>query len=177
MAPSKTGQEEADMELRNLEIDDLPLYEAIHCDPRMMEHLGGPLPREGLAEKLRRDVASVEAGDTWVLKIVPDEVGTAAGTVAVWDHEVKGEMVTEIGWMVLPAFQGQGLGSEAVRAVLRRAQSEGRWTVIHAYPPVANAASNAMCRKMGFSNIGETDFTFRDRILRCNHWQIDLRSA
>jgi hypothetical protein len=90
MAPSKTGQEEADMELRNLEIDDLPLYEAIHCDPRMMEHLGGPLPREGLAEKLRRDVASVEAGDTWVLKIVPDEVGTAAGTVAVWGPRGEG---------------------------------------------------------------------------------------
>ena len=38
------------MELRNLELGDLPLYEAIHCDPAMMEHLGGPLPREGLAE-------------------------------------------------------------------------------------------------------------------------------
>jgi len=165
------------MKLRNLEIDDLPLYEAIHCDPRMMEHLGGPLPRAGLADKLRRDVASVKAGETWILKIVPDEAGTPAGTVVVWNHEVNGETITEIGWMVLPDFQGRGLGSEAVRAVLRRARSEGRWNVVHAYPPVANPASNAMCRKMGFSMMGEVDFEFRDRVLRCNHWQLDVRSA
>jgi RimJ/RimL family protein N-acetyltransferase len=164
------------VELRAIDLDDLPLYEAIHCDPRMMSDLGGALPREGLAEKLQRDVASTEAGETWVLKIIPDEdPGTAAGTVAVWDHEVNGETITEIGWMVLPDFQGRGLGSEAVRSVLRRARSEGRWKVVHAFPPVTNARSNAMCRKMGFTEIGECDFQFRDRLLRCNHWKLDLK--
>ncbi|MBA3690729.1 MAG: GNAT family N-acetyltransferase [Actinobacteria bacterium] len=164
------------VELRNIEIGDLPLYEALHCDPRMMEHLGGPLPREGLPEKLRRDVASTEAGESWVLKIVPVEAaGIAAGAVCVWDKELDGETIAEIGWMVLPEFQGRGLGSDAVRAVLRRARSEGRWDVIHAFPPIANAASNAMCRALGFSPIEEIDFRFRDRKLRCRHWQIDLR--
>lgn len=33
------------MELRNISIDDLSLYESIHCDPNMMSELGGPLPR------------------------------------------------------------------------------------------------------------------------------------
>jgi RimJ/RimL family protein N-acetyltransferase len=166
------------MDLRNIELDDLALYESIHCDPRMMEHLGGPLPSEGLAEKLERDVASAAAGETWILKIIPDPgSGTAAGTVVVWDHEVAGETFTEIGWMVLPEFQGRGLGSEAVRTVLDRARSEGRWQVINAFPPTSNPASNAMCRKMGFSMIEEVDFEFRGRILRCNHWQLDLRPA
>jgi GNAT superfamily N-acetyltransferase len=36
--------------------------------------------------------------------------------------------------MVLPAFQGRGLGSDAVRAVLSKARSEGRWDVVHAFP-------------------------------------------
>lgn len=164
------------MELRPIDLTDLPLYEAIHCDPLMMEHLGGPLPREGLAEKLQRDVASIEAGEIWVLKIMPDEdPDTPAGTVAVWDHDANGERVTEIGWMVLPEFQGRGLGSEAVRAALRKLRTNSRWQVIHAFPPVTNSRSNAMCRKMGFSMIEELDFTFRDRVLRCNHWQLDLR--
>lgn len=163
--------------LRNIELGDLPLYEAIHCDPRMMAHLGGPLPREGLPEKLHRDVASTEADESWVLKIVPDEeAGTAAGTVCLWDTELDGETITEIGWMVLPGFQGRGLGGEAVRAALCRARADQRWAVIHAFPPVANVASNAMCRTLGFSRIEEIDFRFRDRILRCHHWQIDLRS-
>ncbi len=166
------------MELRNIELDDVALYEAIHCDPRMMEHLGGPLPREGLSEKLRRDVSSTEAGESWVLKIVlAEDAGGPVGTVCVWDKELDGETITEIGWMVLPAFQGRGLGGEAVRDVLRRARSERRWGVIHAFPPVTNAPSNAMCRTLGFSRIEEVDFRFRDRILRCDHWQLDLRSA
>jgi RimJ/RimL family protein N-acetyltransferase len=166
------------MELRNISIDDLALYESIHCDPEMMEHLGGPLPREGLAEKLQEDVAATEAGECWVFKIVPDEeAGTAAGTVTMWEHSWNGRSINEIGWMVLPGFQGRGLGSEAVRAVLRKARAEARWDVVHAFPPVTNAPSNAMCRRMGFSMVEECDFEFRGRILRCNHWQLDLRSA
>jgi RimJ/RimL family protein N-acetyltransferase len=163
------------VELRNIGLEDLWLYEAIHCDSRMMEHLGGPLPREGLAEKLRRDVASTEVDEAWVLKIIPDEdAGAAAGTVSVWDKELDGETVTEIGWMVLPEFQGRGMGSEAVRATLSRIRSGRRWRVIHAFPPVANLASNAMCRTLGFSKTDERDFGFRDRTLRCNHWVLDV---
>jgi RimJ/RimL family protein N-acetyltransferase len=167
------------MKLRNLSSDDLWLYEAIHCDPAMMEHIGGPLPREGLAEKLVRDVASVEADTSWIVVIVPEEdPSTAVGTVAVWEHVFDdGTSVNEIGWMVLPAFQGRGLGSEAVRTVLERARAEGRWSPLHAFPPVSNARSNAMCRKMGFTLIRASDFQFRDRTLRCNDWSLDLAAS
>jgi hypothetical protein len=41
------------LELRDITMEDLPLYERLHTDPRMMAELGGPLPREGLAAKLR----------------------------------------------------------------------------------------------------------------------------
>jgi RimJ/RimL family protein N-acetyltransferase len=164
--------------LRNLELGDLPLYVAIHCDPRMMEHLGGPLPREGLEEKLARDVATTEAGETWVLVIVPDDdPDAAAGSVTIWTHGEHGEPINEIGWMVLPDYQGRGLGSEAVRMALDRARDEGRWDVVHAFPPVSNERSNAMCRKFGFSLIETKDYRFRDRTLRCNHWRLDLGDA
>ena len=165
------------MELRNIETRDLWLYEAIHCDPRMMEHLGGPLPKEGLAEKLERDAAATAADEVWVLVIVPDEeTGQAAGTVTIWEHEVGDERLDEIGWMVLPDFQGQGVGSTAVRMALDRARAEERWDVVHAFPPVSNPASNAMCRKLGFSLVGERTNRFRDRELRVNHWMLDLNT-
>lgn len=165
------------MELRNIEVGDLWLYEAIHRDPRMMEHLGGPLPSEGLAEKLERDAAATASDEVWVLVIVPDEeTGEAAGTVTIWEHDVGGELLNEIGWMVLPDFQRRGIGSAAVRMALDRARSEGRWDVVHAFPPVTNPASNAMCRKLGFTMLGERDTRFRDRELRVNHWMLDLRA-
>ena len=38
-----------------------------------------------------------------------------------------GTELSEIGWMVLPEFQGQGVGKRAVRAVLELARDEDRW--------------------------------------------------
>lgn len=168
------------MELRNLGADDLWIYEAQNA-PEMMEHLGGPRSMEGMADKLRRDVAATEADEYWVLVIVPDDdPSAAAGTVSVWSHEDHEEPINEIGWMVLPQYQGRGIGSSAVGAVLNRARVTGRWDVLHAFPSVTNAASNAICQKLGFEKIGEQDFPLPwapDKILRCNHWRLDLRPA
>ena len=166
------------MELVTIDLDDLPLYERIYCDPRMMEHLGGPLAKEGLPDKLRRDVAAAEAGEVWILKIVPDEAdGAAAGSVSVWDHSDHGEPITEIGWSVFPEFQGRGLATRAVREVLNRIRAAARWQVVHAFPPVTNAASNAMCHRLGFTNVGQDEYVFRGRSLRCNIWRVDLRTT
>jgi RimJ/RimL family protein N-acetyltransferase len=163
------------MGLRNITDDDLPLYEAIHCDPVMMEHLGGPLPRDGLAETTARDAESTDADRYWVLVIVSDdEPGVAMGTVSIWDHVWNDERINEIGWMVLPSFQGRGIGGGAVHEALDRARSTGRWDILHAFPPVANPRSNAMCRSLGFEMLEEGDFEFRGRVLRCNHWRLDL---
>ena len=165
------------MELRDISMDDLPLYESMMSDPAMMAELGGPLPRQGLAEKLRGIVEGVRDGRDWYFTIIPEEVPRrAVGTVCIWEHSSHGESINEIGWMVLPAFQGRGLASEAVRSVLERARAEHRWDVIHAFPAVSNAASNAICKKMGFEKIGEADFQYAGRPLRCNHWRVDLRA-
>ena len=164
--------------LRDITVDDLSLYEAIHCDPTMMADLGGPLPKEGLAEKLQKDAATTAAGETWVLVIVPaEDPGAAAGTVTIWSHEEHGEKINEIGWMVLPKFQGRGIGKAAVGVALDRARAEGRWDVVHAFPPVTNERSNGMCKSFGFELVDTRDFKFRDRSLRCNHWRLDLRAA
>jgi RimJ/RimL family protein N-acetyltransferase len=166
------------MELRDITMDDLPLYRGTLTDPVMMAELGGPLSPDGLADKLRSIVDDVEAGRIWFFTIIPDSAdGTAAGTVCVWDHDWNGQTINEIGWMVVPEAQGRGLATEAVRAVLDRARSENRWDVIYAFPAETNGPSNAICRKTGFSKIGESDFEYAGRLLRCNHWRIDLRSA
>ncbi|MGH2676425.1 MAG: GNAT family N-acetyltransferase [Actinomycetota bacterium] len=147
------------MELRDISMEDLPLYERVLTDPDMMSELGGPLPKQGLSEKLRGIVESIDAGTVWFSVIVPDGVvGDGAGTVCIWDHDWNGERISEIGWMVLPAFQGRGLATAAVRSILRKARSESRWDMIHAFPAVTNAPSNAICRKTGFSKIEECDF-------------------
>ena len=163
------------MKLLKITLADLALYESIHCDPKMMAHLGGPWPRERMPQKLQRDVEAVESGRSWVFKIIPEgDSESAAGSVCLWENSWNGELISEIGWMVLPAFQGRGLASEAVRAVLDQARAEKRCDVIHAFPPTSNASSNAISRKMGFSLVEECDLEYAGHVLRCNHWRLDL---
>jgi RimJ/RimL family protein N-acetyltransferase len=164
------------MELRDATADDLPLYRRMMTDPQMMAELGGPLPAEGLSEKWDGIVASVRDGSVWYQAIVPGPGEEAAGTLCVWEHQWRGEPMNEMGWMVLPEHQGRGLASGAVRAMLERARAEDRWGVIHAFPGVTNAASNAICRGAGFEHVETVDFEYAGRLLRCNLWRVDVRT-
>jgi len=159
------------MRLRPITMEDLGLYHGLLTDPEVMSELGGPLPEEGLEAKLRGIVAAVEEDRLWF--VVVEHGRRAAGWVCIWDHEGD-DPVTEIGWMIAPAFQGRGLASGAVRELLDRARADGRWPAIHAYPAVTNAASNAICRKVGFDLLAEGDFVYQGRALRCNDWRIAL---
>jgi RimJ/RimL family protein N-acetyltransferase len=162
--------------LRDVEPGDVDAYVRMRCDPAMMAELGGPFPRQGIEAKVETDVRKTRADDCWVSMIVPDPAApeVVAGSVALWPHE-DGEHVglSEIGWMVLPEFQGHGYAKRAVWAMLERARDDRRWGVIHAFPGVTNAASNALSRSVGFTLVGECNVTFAGRELRTNHWRID----
>ena len=68
--------------------------------------------------------------------------------------------------MVLPEFQGRGLGKRAVRMLLEMARDDGRWGLVHAFPATTNAPSNGICRSLGFRFAGERGVTFAGRVLR-----------
>ncbi len=150
----------------------------MRCDPVMMAELGGPRPREGIEEKVRSDVQDVASGTAWIKMIVPSEdtPDVVAGTVSLWSHETDGEWLSEIGWMVLPEFQGRGLGKLAVRMLLEMAREEDRWGLVHAFPAVTNAPSNGICRSLGFRFVEEREVVFAGVVLRANHWVIDPRT-
>jgi RimJ/RimL family protein N-acetyltransferase len=162
------------MLLRDVELGDVDAYIRMRCDPAMMAELGGPLPREGIEAKVESDVRKTQADVHWVSMIVPDAADpeTVAGSVVLWTHD-DGDRMSEIGWMVLPEFQGQGLAKRSVRALLERARDDGRWGLVHAFPGVTNAASNALCRSIGFTLVGEQEVDFANRRIRSNHWRID----
>jgi RimJ/RimL family protein N-acetyltransferase len=160
------------LSLRNVEPDDVETYVRMRCDPVMMTGLGGPLPREGIEEKVAHDAAEAAAGKSLIKMVVLD--GVAAGHVTMWRHgEDHKDPVSEIGWMVLPEFQGQGVGKRAVRMLLDLAAEQNRWGLVHAYPAIANAPSNGICRSLGFTLAGERDVIFAGRVFRCHDWTIE----
>jgi RimJ/RimL family protein N-acetyltransferase len=84
-------------------------------------------------------------------------------------------MVYETGWNVLPEFQGRGIGGTAAREVIDKARAENAHRQLHAYPSVDNPASNAVCRKVGFSFVGEYELEYpKGSFMRCNDWRYDL---
>ncbi|WP_207934523.1 GNAT family N-acetyltransferase [Actinomadura sp. KC06] len=169
---------ETEVRLRDVEPGDVGAYVRMRCDPVMMAELGGPLPREGIEEKVRRDVEDAASGTALIKMIVPGGAapGAVAGTVTLWHHHVDGAVFSEIGWMVMPEFQGRGVGKRAVRMLLERARHEDRWGLVHAFPATTNAPSNGICRSLGFTFLDEQDVVFAGRIVRANHWIIDPRT-
>ena len=151
--------------------DDLPLLEKLMGDPAMTEHLGGPESPEKILERQRR----YEPPGSGMFKIVDGETGEAVGSVGYWERTWRDGQVYELGWSVLPAFQGRGLARLATAQVIALARAEGRLRFVHAFPSVDNAPSNVICRRLGFTLIEECDFEYPPgRPLRCNDWRLDL---
>jgi RimJ/RimL family protein N-acetyltransferase len=153
--------------------EDIGLIEELERDPDIMRHLGGPVEPDRIPELHRQRLQTVADGD-WYFKIVPEPDGPPAGTIGIWSASWRGDSIHETGWMVLPAFQGQGIATRALGLILARARSEARFPRIYAFPSITNGASNTLCRRFGFRLIEETDFDYRGTRLRVNVWELEV---
>jgi RimJ/RimL family protein N-acetyltransferase len=105
--------------------------------------------------------------------VMPD--GRRAGVIGYWERPWRDGLTYETGWSVLPFFQGQGIATAAARAVAVLAGAQRRHGQLHAFPAVDHPASNAICRKAGFTLVGETDIEYPPgSIMRCHEWRLDL---
>ena len=161
--------------LRRWSEDDLPLLEKLLGDPEMMEHLGGPESAEQILRRHIRYTRFPVDGTDHMFKIVwaPDAEGV--GNVGYWRKTWREQSVYEIGWLVLPSYQGRGIATSAAAAAIEHARREPKYRFMHAFPSVENAASNAICRKLGFTLIEECQFEYpAGRSMRVNDWRLTL---
>ena len=153
---------------------DLALLTRLMGDPGMTEHLGGPESPEKLRERQGR-YETLEGGDR-IFKIVEVASGAGVGSVGFWTKEWRGQQVYEIGWMVVPECQGRGIALAASAQAIELARREDGHDLMHAFPNVENAPSNAICRKLGFELLGPCEFEFpKGHLMTCNDWRLDLR--
>jgi RimJ/RimL family protein N-acetyltransferase len=139
-------------------------------DPAMMTHLGGPESPAKIADRQRRYEA-----DPAQLKIVLSDGLAPAGWVGSWPREWRGGEVLELGWSVLPEMQGRGIARAATAAMIERIRAGRPDARLHAFPGVDNAASNALCRSLGFTLLGAFDLEYPPgHALRCNDWALHL---
>jgi RimJ/RimL family protein N-acetyltransferase len=149
---------------------DLPLLVELN-DPEMTRFVGGPESPEKLPERQSR----YEQAGSRQYKIVVEPGGDGVGWVGYWERTWRDQHVWETGWAVIPSFQGRGIASSATAQLIDTARAEQLHRFMHAFPTVENAASNAICRKLGFTLLGEIDFPGRrGGFVRCNDWRFDL---
>ncbi|MEU4368847.1 GNAT family N-acetyltransferase [Micromonospora chersina] len=153
--------------------DDLALLRQLNA-PEVRAHTGGPETDEQVVARHERYLRGPGPRGGHMFTVgLPD--GTKVGSVGYWEREWRGEPVYEMGWAVLPAYQGRGLASAAVRALVAEAAAHGDRRHAHAYPSVDHPASNAVCRKAGFTLVGETEFEYPPgHLMRSNDWRIEL---
>jgi RimJ/RimL family protein N-acetyltransferase len=153
---------------------DLPLLRRLLADPAMMEHLGGPETEEQLIERQAR-YERLESDKGQVFKVVDEESGEPAGWVGYWERVSHGQDVWEVGWAVLPEFQGRGIAGASTALAIESARADGTRRFMHAYPSVDNLPSNAICRKLGFELVEAREFEYpKGNFMLCNDWRLDL---
>ncbi|MFD0275408.1 GNAT family N-acetyltransferase [Kitasatospora sp. NPDC127111] len=153
---------------------DLALLRRVNT-PEMKKHVGGPETEEQLLVRHARYLDFVPSGLGCMFRIVLAGEAEPVGTVGYAARGWRGGTVYEMGWNVLPPHQGRGIAARATRAAVAAARTGARHRYLHAFPSVDNPASNAVCRKAGFTLLGETDFEFPPgRPMRSNNWRVNL---
>jgi len=148
--------------------DDLWLLHETLGNPTMMEHLGGIESAEQIAQRHLRYIHDGDMFTVW-------EHDTVVGSVGFWERTWRDAIAYEAGWMIVPQYAGRGLATQAAVSVISLARKERKRRFLHAFPNVENAASNAVCRNAGFTNLGECKFEYpKSHWMRCNDWRIDL---
>lgn len=168
------GAPRDDVRLRPWRTDDLALMERLLGDPVMTEYLGGPESPEHLRTRLAQYVElRPEDGRMFVVTVGHEE--EPVGSVGYWWHEASDTPSLETGWSVLREHQGRGIATRAMEICLELVAAGTDQPAIHAYPTVENAASNALCRRLGFELLGSTDFEYpKGHPIVCNDWSFDL---
>ena len=152
-----------------------PALERVANVAEMKVHLGGVETEQALLDRHERIRAIAREGrGSMFLVLLPGEPDPV-GSVGYWERVWHGRTVYETGWKVLPAFQGRGIAVAATVASLRHAAERGRRRWVHAYPKVGNGPSNAVCRRAGFTLVGEVGFEYPPGTpITANNWRYDL---
>lgn len=141
--------------LRTLTRADAPALLALYADPRVMRHWSHA-PWTSLAQahaaiaEARTDRA---AGQALHLAIVTRPHGVLAGSCALFDIAPGGRRAM-LGYLLAPAYWGQGLAREALQALIGHGFGRMELQRIDAEVDPGNDASQALLARLGFRLAG-----------------------
>lgn len=159
----------ARVRLRPMCAGDEALYLALYGDASVMRHVAAPMPRARAAASFRRDLARPAArpqvASRWIVAMPGAEAGIGlVGLVPDADGPAA-----EIGILLLPRMQGQGIAGQAL-SLMARTVSERAWAgALWARHRPANRAMGCVLARLGFERASETAEEVRWRWLVGRH--------
>ena len=130
-------------------IADLPLALAIWGDAKVTRLVGGPFSQEKVVARLEREIASMTAFGVQYWPIFLLKSGEHVGAAGMRVRESQ-EPRYSVGYYLLPEFWGQGLATEAGRAVIKYAFERLEARSLFAGHHPENATSGRVLEKLGF---------------------------
>ena len=141
--------------------DDFEACAAMWADPVVTRHIGGrPLSGEEAWTKLLRNAGHWAWMDFGYWVIEDKATGTYLGETGFADYkrnlESSARGLPEMGWILVSAAHGRGIGTEAVSAAV--AWGDARFGRTCCIVEPGNAASIRLAEKVGFGELERTSY-------------------
>lgn len=137
--------------LRSIEYADAELIHKLRSDETVNRFVGRD--NSSTLEKAKEFILKIQnlveknEGLYWILRL--KENNDLIGSVCLWNFDIENEIV-EIGYEMLPEFQGKGIMSEALKKVITHTFEEIKAKLITAFPSADNINSVAILKKLNF---------------------------
>lgn len=128
---------------------DWPDYCALQQDPAVMKFIRDIESEVAIAVRFQQQLASSDVQRSYSLWLGD---GRFVGLAGYWFDEAQCK--AELGFILAPQMQGQGLGSELVQALIQQAWAEPRVHKLVASVTAGNEGSRRVLLKHGFVQEG-----------------------
>lgn len=156
--------------LRAITLDDKREIFALHSDPKVMEHVCRPLAgsvdeAEAFINKITNGIKTAQLV-YWGITLKVDN--SLIGTICLWNISKENHRA-EVGYELMPLYQGQGLMQEALVRVIEYAFNKIKLHSLEAEVNPANTKSLRILERNGFSR----EAYFRDNVyFNGRYWDI-----
>lgn len=146
--------------LRPFNFEDLDAFSLICSDPKVMRFIGDgqPLDKETVGEQMESWITSYEDQGFGLLALTLKDDGKLLGFCGLMPQIVDGESNIELGYRLDSAFWGQGIASEAAKAVRDFAFKQLGLTHLISIIQVDNLASKKVAQNIGMNHLKRTHF-------------------
>ncbi|MBV4504334.1 GNAT family N-acetyltransferase [Pseudomonas sp. BW13M1] len=135
--------------LRTLAEADWPLFLRLHREPETMRHVFDELPESEVRRGFEHRLPDWSPGaEHWLCLVMTDKA--SGRNVGVTGLRVLRPGHAECGYLLLPEWHGQGLGSESLRVIVDFASATDL-TSLEATVTDGNTASSRVLEKCGFT--------------------------